>query len=97
MKTAHDIVLKPVITENSMAGIADKKYTFKVATDATKIDIANAVEELFGVKVAKVNSISVRGRYRRQGMHAGYTAASKKAIVTLTKDSKEIEFFNSMV
>ena len=97
MKTAHDIILKPVITENSMAGIADKKYTFKVATDATKIDIAKAVEELFGVKVAKVNTISVRGRYRRQGMHAGYTAASKKAIVTLTKDSKEIEFFNSMV
>ena len=97
MKTAHDIILKPVITENSMAGIADKKYTFKVATDATKIDVAKAVEELFGVKVAKVNTISVRGRYRRQGMHAGYTAASKKAIVTLTKDSKEIEFFNSMV
>ena len=84
MKFAQDIVLAPVITENSMAGIADKKYTFKVATDATKIDIANAVEELFGVKVAKVNTISVRGRYRRQGMHAGYTAKSKKAIVTLT-------------
>ncbi|WP_425367044.1 50S ribosomal protein L23 [Gemmiger formicilis] len=97
MKFAQDIVLAPVITENSMAGIADKKYTFKVATDATKIDIANAVEELFGVKVAKVNTISVRGRYRRQGMHAGYTAKSKKAIVTLTPDSKEIEFFNSMV
>ena len=97
MNTAHDIILKPVITENSMAGIADKKYTFKVATDATKVEIAQAVEVLFpGVKVAKV-TISVRGRYRRQGMHAGYTAASKKAIVTLTKDSKEIEFFNSMV
>ena len=88
MKTAHDIVLKPVITENSMAGIADKKYTFKVATDATKVEIAQAVEVLFpGVKVAKVNTVSVRGRFRRQGMHAGYTAASKKAIVTLTKDS----------
>ena len=97
MKTAHDIILKPVITENSMAGIDDKKYTYKVATNATKVEIAQAVEELFGVKVAKVNTISVRGRYRRQGMHAGYTAASKKAIVTLTKDSKEIEFFNSMV
>jgi len=85
-------------TENSMAGIADKKYTFKVATDATKVEIAQAVEVLFpGVKVAKVNTVSVRGRFRRQGMHAGYTAASKKAIVTLTKDSKEIEFFNSMV
>ena len=95
MKTAHDIILKPVITENSMAGIADKKYTFKVATDATKVEIAQAVEVLF--PGAKVNTVSVRGRFRRQGMHAGYTAASKKAIVTLTKDSKEIEFFNSMV
>ena len=66
MKTAHDIVLKPVITENSMAGIADKKYTFKVATDATKVEIAQAVEVLFpGAKVAKVNTISVRGRFRR--------------------------------
>ena len=97
MKAPQDIIIAPVITEKSMAGIAAKKYTFKVATDATKIDIANAVEELFGVKVAKVNTISVRGRYRRQGMHAGYTAKSKKAIVTLTADSKEIEFFNSMV
>ena len=97
MKFAQDIVLAPVITENSMAGIADKKYTFKVATAATKIDIANAVEELFGVKAANVNPLAVRGRYRRQGMHAGYTAKSKKAIVTLTADSKEIEFFNSMV
>ena len=70
MKFAQDIVLAPVITENSMAGIADKKYTFKVATNATKVEIAQAVEELFGVKVAKVNTISVRGRYRRQGMHA---------------------------
>ena len=96
MKTAHDIILKPVITENSMAGIADKKYTFKVATDATKIDIAKAVEELFGVKVAKVNTMNVRGRFRRQGLHGGYTAKSKKAIVTLTPDSKEIEFFTSM-
>ena len=96
MKFAQDIVLAPVITENSMAGIAAKKYTFKVATDATKIEIAQAVEELFGVKVAKVNTINVNGRYRRQGAHGGYTAASKKAIVTLKPDSKEIEFFTSM-
>lgn len=96
MKFAQDIVLAPVITENSMAGVAAKKYTFKVATAATKIEIAQAVEELFGVKVEKVNTMSVRGRYRRQGAHAGYTAASKKAIVTLKADSKEIEFFNSM-
>ena len=97
MKTAQDIILKPVITENSMAGIAEKKYTFKVAVDATKVDIARAVETLFpGTEVEKVNTMNVRGRYRRQGLHSGYTAASKKAVVTLTKDSKEIEFFNNM-
>ena len=96
MKAAQDIILAPVITENSMAGIDDKKYTFKVAKDSTKVEIAQAVESLFGVKVSKVNTINVRGRWRRQGMHGGYTAASKKAIVTLSKDSKEIEFFSSM-
>ena len=95
--TAYDIIKRPIITEQSMAETEAKKYTFEVAKSANKIEIAKAVEEIFGVKVAKVNTISVRGRYRRQGMHAGYTAASKKAIVTLTKDSKEIEFFNSMV
>lgn len=97
MKFAYDIIKKPVITECSMMGAQDNKYTFEVAVDAGKIEIKKAVEEIFGVKVAKVNTISVRGRYRRQGMHAGYTAKSKKAIVTLTPDSKEIEFFNSMV
>jgi len=94
---AQDIILAPVITENSMTGMQNKKYTFKVATGATKIDIARACEELFGVKVAKVNTMSVRGRYRRQGAHAGYTAATKKAIVTLTADSKTIAFFDSMI
>ena len=98
MKTpAQNIVLAPVITEASMAGIQLKKYSFKVAKEATKVDIARAVEELFNVKVAKVNTVSVRGRYRRQGMHSGYTPSSKKAIVTLTKDSKGIDFFESMV
>ena len=98
MKTAHDIVLKPVITENSMAGIADKKYTFKVATDATKIDIANAVEELFGVKVAKVNTLNMQGKAKRMGNRpAGRRANWKKAMVTLTADSKTIEFFEGMV
>ena len=97
MKTAYDIIIKPVITEQSMEATEDKKYVFQVAIDANKVEIKKAVEEIFGVKVAKVNTISVRGRYRRQGMHAGYTAKSKKAIVTLTADSKEIEFFNSMV
>ena len=98
MKTpAQDIILAPIITEASMAGVAAKKYTFKVATTATKIDIARAAEELFGVKVDKVNTVSVRGRFRRKGAHAGYTAATKKAIVTLTAASKGIEFFESMV
>ena len=68
-----------------------------MAVSATKVDIARACEELFGVKVAKVNTINVRGRFRRQGMHAGYTAASKKAIVTLKPDSKTIAFFDSMM
>ena len=75
MKTAHDIILKPVITEASMQGIANKKYTFQVAKDANKIEIAKAVAELFGVKVAKVNTINVNGKYRRQGhqgrLHSG--------------------------
>ena len=96
MKDARDIIIAPVITEKSMDAIAMKKYTFKVAKDAEKIEIAKAVEEIFGVKVAKVNTINVRGRYRRNGMYEGYTAAWKKAIVTLTDDSKGIEFFESM-
>ena len=96
MKFAQDIIIKPIITENSMMGIADKKYTFQVSKDANKIEIAKAVEELFGVKVSKVNTISVRGRFRRQGIKGGYTPATKKAIVTLTADSKGIEFFESM-
>ena len=97
MRTAYDVIIRPIITEQSMEDLDIKKYTFEVAKDAGKIEIKKAIEEIFGVKVAKVNTISVRGRYRRQGMHAGYTAKSKKAIVTLTADSKEIEFFNSMV
>ena len=96
MKFAQDIIIKPIITENSMKGIRDRKYTFQVAKDCNKIEIAKAVEELFGVKVKKVNTISVRGRFRRQGYTSGYTAATKKAIVTLTRDSKGIEFFEGM-
>ncbi len=96
MKVAQEVILSPVITEKSMTGIADKKYTFKVAKDATKIDIAKAAEELFGVKVAKVNTISVRGQMRRMGRYEGYTPSWKKAIVTLTEDSKVIEFFEGL-
>lgn len=98
MKTARDIIVKPIITEESMTGLMMKKYTFKVAKDANKIEIAKAVEEVFpGTKVAKVNTINVRGRERRQGVNKGYTPSWKKAIVTLTEDSKEIEFFNDMM
>ena len=97
MKTAQDIIIAPVITEASMAAIAQKKYTFRVMKKVNKQEIAAAVEELFGVKVAKVNTINVRGRSKRLGLHSGKTADWKKAIVTLKADSKGIEFFESMV
>ena len=96
-KLAQDIILRPIITENSMDGIADRKYTFEVAKDANKIEIAKAVEELFGVKVAKVNTINVDGKLRRYGRFEGFTASKKKAIVTLTEDSKTIDFFDGMM
>ena len=96
MKLAQDIVLAPVITEASMENMQLKKYTFKVAKDANKIEIAKAVEELFGVKVDKVNTLIVRGQEKRNGRYAGYTPDWKKAFVTLKADSKDIEFFESM-
>ena len=89
MKDAQDIILRPIITEASMAGIANKKYTFKVANDANKIEIAKAVEELFGVKVEKVNTMNVpRPVPVAMGMHGGYQPDWKKAIVTLKDGSK---------
>ena len=97
MKLAQDIIIKPIITEASMMGVVSKKYTFKVADDANKVEIAKAVEELFGVKVAKVNTVSVNGKLRRYGRFEGYTASWKKAIVTLTEDSKTIEFFDGIM
>ncbi len=96
MKFAQDIILKPIITEKSMDGIANKRYTFKVAADATKPEIAKAVEELFGVEVAKVNTINMKKKPKRLGYHFGFTSEWKKAIVTLTASSKEIEFFNGL-
>lgn len=93
---AQEIIISPVITEKSMAGIQDKKYTFKVAKGATKIDIKRAVEELFDVKVVKVNTLSVRGQLRRMGRYQGYTASWKKAVVTLSEKSKPIEFFEGL-
>ena len=97
MKAPQDIILTPVITEASMAGLADKKYTFYVAKDANKIEIAQAVEKLFGVKVAKVNTSIVPGKFKRMGQHGGYKSDRKKAVVTLKEDSKSIEFFESMI
>ncbi len=101
-KAAQDIILRPIISEESMLATAEKKYTFSVAKDANKIEIAKAVEELFSskpgdIKVAKVNTINCLGKLRRQGTSQGYTASWKKAIVTLTADSKTIEFFDGMM
>lgn len=95
-KTAQDIIIRPVITEKSMTGIPNKRYTFRVARDATKIEIAKAVEALFGVKVAKVNTLNVKGKAKRVGRFSGYTSDWKKAVVTLKPESKSIEFFEGM-
>ena len=96
MRTSYDVILKPVISETSMADAQVKKYTFKVAVDANKTEVKNAIEEIFDVEVKKVNIMNIKGKLKRMGRTAGYTAASKKAIVTLTADSKEIEFFQRL-
>ena len=96
MKFAYDIIKKPVITERSMMGAQDNKYTFEVAVDAGKIEIKKAVEEIFGVKVAKVNTLNMQGKEKRTGRFpAGRRPSWKKAMVTLTEDSKAIEFFEA--
>ena len=95
---AYDIINRPVITERSMSQTEMKRYTFEVANDANKIEIAKAVEEIFGVKVAKVNTIHVEGKKKRLGMQPmGRRRSWKKAMVTLTPDSKSIELFENMV
>ena len=93
MRMVEDIIIKPIITEASMDMLDAKKYVFKVACRATKADIANAVEEMFKVTVADVNTINMKKKPKRLGVHFGYTSEWKKAIVTLTADSGEIEFF----
>ena len=97
---AYDVIVKPVLTEKSYAGIAGKRYTFIVNPNATKIDVKNAVKEIFNVDVAKVNTINVKPTKKSQNTKAGRvvgkTSAYKKAIVTLTSDSKPIEFFESL-
>ena len=96
MKFAQDIILAPVITEKSMSLGSEKKYVFKVAKDATKPEIAAAVEELFKVSVEAVNTINMKRKPKRVRYQSGYTASWKKAIVTLTADSKTIEFFEGL-
>ena len=96
MTKAYDIIKRPIITEQSMEQTEMKRYTFEVAKTANKIEVAKAIEEIFGVKVAKVNTISMKGKKRRMGRFEGYTSDWKKAVVTLTEDSKTIEFFDGL-
>ncbi|MGI6702687.1 MAG: 50S ribosomal protein L23 [Clostridia bacterium] len=96
MKAPQDIVVRPVITERSMRDMEESKYTFVVDRKANKIEIKKAVEELFGVKVEKVNVVNYMGKMRRMGRNIGRKASWKKAFVKLTEDSKKIEFFEGM-
>ena len=96
MKTGYDVIISPIITENTMDMAADKKYAFKVAKDSNKTEVRKALEEIFGVDVAKVNVMNVSGKRKRLGRTFGTTSSYKKAIVTLTPDSKEIELFSDM-
>ena len=98
MKTAYDVIIRPIITEQSMEDLDIKKYAFEVAKDANKIEIKKAVEEIFGVTVVQVNTVNVRGKEKRTGAYPkGYSASWKKAIVKLSADSKTIEIFEGMV
>ena len=97
MRTAYDIVIRPIITEQSMEDMDIKKYVFEVAKDANKIEIAKAIEEIFGVTVVKVTTTNVRGKEKRTGAYPkGMTASWKKAVVKLSADSKNIELFEGM-
>jgi len=96
MRDPHDLIKRPIITEKSMDAMADHRYTFEVMKSANKTEIKNAVESIFGVKVAKVNTMNMLGKMKRQGVNQGRRASWKKAIVTLTEDSKAIEFFEGM-
>jgi len=96
MRDPHDIILKPIMTEASMNAMAEKKYTFVVDKKSNKTEIKNAVESIFGVTVASVNTMNMLGKNKRMGIHVGKKADWKKAIVTLTEDSKTIEFFEGI-
>ena len=91
---ARDVIIRPVITESSMDAMSDKKYTFDVALDANKVLVRQSIEEVFGVKVKKVNIMNVAGKKKRQGRYVGKTAKRRKAIITLTADSDEIKIFD---
>jgi large subunit ribosomal protein L23 len=93
MKDPRDIIKRPVITERSTDLMSERKYTFEVDVKANKTEVKDAVEKIFGVKVAKVNIMNYKGKFKRMGRHSGYTPRRRKAIVTLTPDSKEIELF----
>ena len=97
MRTAYDVIIKPVITEKSMMGVAEKKYVFQVAKDANKLEIKKAIEEIFSVKVDSVNTMNVSGKVKRMGVHVGKTASWKKAVVQLSADSKALEIFEGMI
>ena len=96
MTNPHDIIIKPIITEDSMNEMANKKYTFVVDRRANKVEVKRAVEEVFGVEVEKVNTMNMMGKVKRMGRNQGKRADWKKAIVKLTPESKEIEFFEGM-
>ena len=97
MKTIYDVIISPVMTEAAYDRFENKTYTFKVRSDATKPEIAAAVEQLFKVEVKDVNTIKMKRKPKRLGVHSGYTSAWKKAIVKLTAESKTIEFFDSLM
>ena len=96
MKTGYDVIIRPIITENSMDMAEEKKYAFEVAKTANKTEVRKAIEEIFDVEVAKVNVVNVSGKKKRMGRTIGTTASYKKAVVTLTQASKEIELFQDM-
>lgn len=96
MRTPYDVVIRPIISETSMMDAAYKKYTFEVDKRANKTEIKQAIESIFDVTVDKVNTMNVNGKPKRQGRFVGTTASWKKAVITLTEDSKEIEIFEGM-
>ncbi len=96
MSDPRDIIVKPIVTEKSTSLMEENKYTFKVNIKANKVEIKKALEEIFGVKVESVNTMRVKGKPKRMGVHRGYTSDWKKAIVTLAPDSKPIEIFEGL-